>query len=244
MISFPLMLALLSSQAPAPAGTVGSDVVKGMNAGLLSSAICDPGMELLPDGGGVVVRRCGSNGTVAGVGSNIDAATTNANGLLAVAEKGVVCGVSARDPYVSMPAPGVGIKADCNGSSISAYGMTATTAGMNILELAINLAGSNVTCNVDYYYGAAHGYRYPYTCSRPGASWGVAGIGSSVDDANAIAMRLIKKSSETGTHCVFDNAELNGVVFRVILGCNGSTYMGYGSNITAAAMDAAAQAGA
>jgi hypothetical protein len=59
-----------------------------------------------------------------------------------------------------------------------------------------------------------------------------------------MAMRLVKKSSKTGTHCYFDNAELNGVVFRAYLHCNGSTYTGFGSSVTAAAKDAAAQAGA
>ncbi len=238
VISHFLMVALASSQAP-----MGPHVEEG-RASASRSAICDPGVEMLPNGGGVVVRRCGSNGTVAGVGSNIDAATVNANGLLAVAEQGFVCGVSARDPYVTRPAPGVGIKADCSGRSISAYGMTTTTAGQNLLELAINLAESQAACDVDYYTGSAHGYRYSYECSRPGANWKVAGIGSSVDDSNAIAMRLVKRSSDTGGYCTFDNAELNGVVFSANLQCNGTTYMGYGSTVTAAAADAAAQAGA
>ncbi|MCF3502368.1 hypothetical protein [Stenotrophomonas geniculata] len=242
-ISFPLMLALLSAQAPMAANAE-RDYTGPTGASSIGPGICDPGMDMLPNGGGVVIRRCGKNGTVAGVGSNIDAATANTNGFLAVAEEGPVCSVFARDPYVSLPAPGVGIKAQCSSTPLSAYGMTTTTAGQNVLELAINLAATQAWCNVDYYNGSAHGYKYPYTCNRPGQSWSVAGLGSSVDDANAMAMRLVKKSSKTGTHCYFDNAELNGVVFRAYLHCNGSTYTGFGSSVTAAAKDAAAQAGA
>jgi len=242
-ISFPLMLALLSTQASV-APNVEREHSGHSGASSIGPGICDPGVDMLPNHGGVAVRRCGKNGTVSGVGSNIDDATANANGLLAVAEEGPVCSVLAHDPYVSIPAPGVGIKGQCDSTSLSAYGLSTTTAGRNLLELAINLAATQASCNVDYYYGSAHGYRYPYTCSRAGQSWSIAGIGSSVDDSNAIAMRLAKKSSETGTHCYFDNAELNGVVFRAYLHCNGSTYTGFGSSITAAAKDAAAQAGA
>ncbi len=234
-ISFPLMLALLSTQAPMAANAE-RDYTGPAGASSIGPGICDPGMDML--------RRCGKNGTVAGVGSNIDAATANTNGFLAVAEEGPVCSVFARDPYVSIPAPGVGIKGECSSTPISAYGMTTTTAGQNLLELAITLAATQARCNVDYYYGSAHGYKYPYSCTRPGQSWSVAGLGSSVDDSNAMAMRLVKKSSKTGTHCYFDNAELNGVVFRAYLHCNGSTYTGFGSSVTAAAKDAAAQAGA
>ena len=242
-ISCPLMLALLSAQASV-APNVEREHSGHSGASSIGPGICDPGMDMLPNHGGVAVRRCGKNGTVAGVGSNIDDATANTNGLLAVAEQGLVCGVSARDPYVSIAAPGVGIKGQCGSHSVSAYGMTTTTAGQNLLELAINLAATQAWCNVDYYYGAAHGYRYPYSCNRTGQAWSVAGIGSSVDDSNAIAMRLVKKSSETGRHCYFDNAELNGVVFRAYLHCNGTTYTGFGSSVTSAAKDAAAQAGA
>jgi len=210
----------------------------------IGPGICDSGTELLRDGGGVVVRRCSSSGNVAGVGSNIDAAATNANGLLAVAEQGFACSVSARDPYVSSAAPGVGIKASCLGPSISAYGMTVTSAGQNMLELAENLAATQARCNVGYYKPSVHGFVFLYNCVRVGASWGAAGLGSSIDDSNAMAMRLVKKSSATGTHCTFDPAKLNGVVFKASLRCNGKSYEGYGSSVTAAANDAAVQAGA
>jgi len=211
---------------------------------LVGPGICDPGTELLRDGGGVVVRRCGSRGTVGGVGSNIDAASLNANGLLAVAEQGFVCSVSARDPYVSNAAPGVGIKASCGGPSISAYGMSVTSAGQNMLELAVNLAATQAQCNAGYYTPSVHGYRYPYNCVRVGQSWGATGLGTSIDDSNAMAMRLVKKSSATGTYCDFDPAQLNGVIFKATLRCNGKWYEGYGSSVTAAANDAAVQAGA
>jgi len=242
-ISSSIMVAVISAGASVPTSMPSPDAGQ---AGSMSLSVCNLPPELLPDGGGVVVRRCGNNGTVGGVGSNIDAATINANGLLAVAEQGVVCNVWSRDPYVSIPAPAVGIKADCRGASVSAFGMTTTTAGENMLELAINLAATGVKCSVNYYYASKHGFRFPYTCDRVGARWTVSGLGSNIDDSNDIAMRLAIKSSKGAYSgdCQFQDAELNGVVFKATLLCNGKRYQGYGSTVTAAANDAAVQAGA
>lgn len=210
------------------------------------AAVCTspPLASVIPGVAGAMVSRCSSMGDVYGAGNNVSDAAINAIGFVAVADEGVKCTMQLNDAVTSNKAPGIGIKAFCNGRQVAAYGKTATVSASNVLAIAEHFAATTVSCNAGYYSASIHGFLYPYDCARTGAAWSVAGLGSSIDDANAMALRLMVRSTPEAAACRFDKAELAGVIFRARLTCGRSSYVGVGSTVTAAANDAAAQAGA
>lgn len=219
----------------------------GMDSNQASSlpAICDPPSTTVLQGVvGVMVSRCYEGANIYGVGDNVDDAATNANGFLAVFREGVHCTMSAQDPvHTDGRAPGVAFMATCEGFPIWAFGQTATSSGKNVLEIAINMAGSGMHCSANSFNPSPHGLQYGYSCSSPAGSAQVSGYGSNVDDANSVAMRAMKVSAQTGRNCSFESMELRGVTFYSTLVCANSRYTGMGRSVSASANDAMLQAG-
>ncbi|GEM_PF-403240 len=193
-------------------------------------------------------RQC--NGSyVFGIGGSVDDAVENLNGFMAVKEAGVGCHTNATSVVSGAYGLGVFAKFTCNGWPIAGAGNSATTAARNSLAIATEMAATGTHCRAperESYSPETYGFRFRYSCgnTRTLKVWSVSGLGSNIDDANAIAMRMMRHSSASGQSCAFDKADINGVILRATLRCGGSFVQGYGSSVTAAANDALAQVGA
>ncbi len=194
----------------------------------------------------LAMRSC-NGAQVYGIGVSHEEALQNLSGFLAVREAGLNCYASTSS--ISSGSYGTGVYANfsCGGRPITAVGSSPTIAANNALAVATEMAATGAFCSAPTqgaYYPELHGFRYTYSCGKSGGgSWSVAGLGSSIDDANAAVIRMLPSSATTGRTCRFEPAELNGVIFRARLTCNSKSYSGYGSSITAAVNDALAQAG-
>lgn len=195
--------------------------------------------------GTLASRQC-DGAYVNGIGSSLDEAVQNLNGFMAVRESGLSCTTDVHG--VETGSYGIGVYATfvCDGRPITAVGGSVAISANNSLAIATEMAASGSHCSAPKqgaYYPELHGFRFSYDCGKPGASWRVAGLGSSIDDANKIVPRMLRYTAQNQRSCTFDKAELNGVVFKVALTCNNVTRYGYGSSITSAANDALLQAG-
>ncbi len=194
----------------------------------------------------LATRSC-NGAQVYGIGVSHEEALQNLAGFLAVREAGLNC--SANTGSVSTGSYGVGVYANfsCGGRPITAVGSSPTIAANNALAIATEMAATGAYCSAPAqgaYYPELHGFRFTYSCGKSGGgSWSVAGLGSSIDDANAAVVRMLPSSAGTRRTCRFEPAELNGVIFRARLNCNSNANSGYGSSITSAVNDALAQAG-
>lgn len=193
-------------------------------------------------------RQC-NGGYVYGIGVSVNEAVENLNGFMAVLQAGVSCSADATSIQTGAYGKGVYASFVCNGWPIAGVGNSPTTAARNSLAIATEMAATGTHCRAPLsgsYYPESYGFRYHYDCgnTRTLMTWSISGLGASIDDANTIAMRLMRFSTATGQSCSFDRAEINGVILKAPLTCNGSLILGYGSSVTAAANDALAQIGA
>jgi len=192
-------------------------------------------------------RQC--NGSyVYGIGVSVDEAVENLNGFMAVKEAGVSCSANPNSIVVGSYGIGVYAKFTCNGWPIAAAGNSPTTGARNTLAIATEMAATGTHCRAPEsgsYYPETYGFRFRYDCgnSRTSKNWSINGLGANIDDANTIAMRLMRYTTATGQSCLFDKAEINGVILKARLVCGNSTVQGYGSSVTAAANDALTQLG-
>ncbi|HFF6205388.1 hypothetical protein [Stenotrophomonas maltophilia] len=193
-------------------------------------------------------RQC--NGSyVYGIGVSVNEAVENLNGFMAVLQAGVSCSADASSIVSGAYGKGVFAQFVCNGWSIAGVGNSPTTAARNSLAIATEMAATGTHCAAPLqgsYYPESWGFRFRYDCGNTQTlkNWSISGLGASIDDANVIAMRLMRYSTAAGQSCNFEKAEINGVILHATLVCNGSYIHGYGSSVTAAANDALAQIGA
>ncbi len=192
-------------------------------------------------------RQC--NGSyVYGIGISVDEAVENLNGFMAVKEAGVGCSANPNSIVVGSYGIGVYAKFTCNGWAIAAAGNNPTTAARNTLAIATEMAATGTHCRAPEsgsYYPEKYGFRFHYDCGNTKTlrNWSINGLGANIDDANAIAMRLMRYTSANVKNCSFDKADINGVILKATLICGNSIIQGYGSSVTAAANDALTQLG-
>ncbi|SMR83719.1 hypothetical protein SAMN05518671_4221 [Stenotrophomonas lactitubi] len=192
-------------------------------------------------------RQCDGS-YVYGIGVSVNEAVENLNGFMAVRQEGVDC--SANASSIESGAYGIGVFAHftCNGWPIAGVGNSPTSAARNSLAIAEEMAANGTHCSAPLqgsYYPETYGFRFRYDCgnTQTNSSWSISGIGSNIDDANSIAMRVMRYTASTKSSCAFDAAGINGTILSVTLQCPSATATGYGSSVTAAANDALAQIG-
>jgi len=194
----------------------------------------------------LAIRSC-TGGNLYGIGTSADEAIQNLNGFMAVKEAGISCSAGASGVYTGPFNTGTYANFTCNGRPTIAVGSTPTIAANNVLELAVELAASGAHCSAGNtsYYPESHGFRFSYNCTKSGnAGWSVNGLGSSIDDANSTALRVVRFTAQNPGGCMFSPASLNGAIFSTTFVCNRSHIQGYGSSVSSAAADALTQIGA
>jgi hypothetical protein len=207
--------------------------------------------------GGYVVTRVCDGTTMKGVGTTLDDAVANVNGLAALLPHNVKCTYSdVTGGPGAFVAKYVCRRTDSTGGPISSsanaggIGGTLTDAGTNALGFAQLFAATNLRCEPSEVVVVPGGYVSAFSCRDPNATGGplntfakTGGIGMTSTDAGINNLGFAEVYAAVGNRCYTKQSDIkiSGPGFEVKYTCTGSNVTGYGSTLTSAGADALIQ---